>query len=622
MAEGARRPQRRQSGRGRTLDEIVDVARVPARGDPAIAVVRVPEAVAIGEIECEVLVVGGGTGGVAAALAAARRGRRVCLTEETDWLGGQLTAQGVSALDEHDLIEQFGGTASYYALRQAIRAHYGALGLADPERGNPGSCWVSALAFEPTVGVSALAGLLAPFVESGHVRVFLRTKPVAVVVTDAAIATVTTVDLERDQLTRFRPEFVIDATELGDLLPLAEIEYRVGAETTAETGEPHAQPEEPKPRCVQSLTYTFALERTAVGSVHSIARPAKFERYRDAQPYSLTIEVHGGEIYGEESGWLDYRLFERMPGTKGPTLDLPQADRRRHASRRLAARHHDVQLAGERLSRRHHSRRSGTPRRSGPAGRETRQPRLPALAPDSCAGDGQPRRCPGAAPAGRRDGIRRRPVEASLHPRSPAHPRPPYRGRAGRLRRAPLRTAGGSLRRLGRDRLVSDRHSPVRPRGRRSQYAHTAVPDPARRTHPCRNLERRRPPRRTSGRRTSRTGATASIPSSGTSARRQVRSPPGRSRGACRRSRSGAIATRRCASSGACSRRACRSRGSWTYRRGTRRSRQSSCSQCPDDPLPRRASNWCPARRSLPRNGGPGAVPGSLRRRAPTEPCG
>ena len=318
MPERAGRPPGRKGSRERTLDETVDVLRVPAAGDPAVAVIRVPEAIAIAEIECDVLVVGGGTGGAAAALAAARRGKRVCLTEETDWLGGQLTAQGVSALDEHDLIERFGGTASYYALRQAVRSHYGSLGLADPERGNPGSCWVSALAFEPKVAVHALTVLLTPFIESGHLRVFLRTKPVGAAVSDGAIATVTTLDLEREQLTRFRPEFVIDATELGDLLPLAGIEYRVGAETASETGEPHAQPEEPKPRCVQSLTYTFALERMAAGSVHRIARPAKFDHYRDAQPYSLTIEVHGGEIYGEESGRLDYRLFERMPGTKGP----------------------------------------------------------------------------------------------------------------------------------------------------------------------------------------------------------------------------------------------------------------------------------------------------------------
>jgi NADPH-dependent 2,4-dienoyl-CoA reductase/sulfur reductase-like enzyme len=46
------------------------------------------------ELGAEVLVVGGGAGGVAAALAALRRGRTVVLTEETDWLGGQLSARG------------------------------------------------------------------------------------------------------------------------------------------------------------------------------------------------------------------------------------------------------------------------------------------------------------------------------------------------------------------------------------------------------------------------------------------------------------------------------------------------------------------------------------------------
>ncbi len=300
------------------LDEVVDIARVPTSGDATAAVVRVPEPVAIPEIECEVLVVGGGTGGVAAALAAVRRGRRVCLVEETDWLGGQLTAQGVSALDEHDLIESFGGTASYYELRRAIRAHYGEVGLDGAAAGgNPGSCWVTHLAFEPSVAVAVIVKLLTPFVASGRLRVLLRMKPVAVLASDDRVEAVTVMDLDRSQLLRFRPEFVIDATELGDLLPLAGIGYRTGAESAAETGEPHAQPEESKPRCVQSLTYTFALERMAAGEVHRIPKPEQYEQYRDTQPYSLTIEVHGGEIYGEETGWRSYRLFEQMPGTKG-----------------------------------------------------------------------------------------------------------------------------------------------------------------------------------------------------------------------------------------------------------------------------------------------------------------
>ncbi len=91
--------------------------RVPASGDASLAVLPVAPTGAGSQARaepCEILIAGGGTGGVAAALAAARNGRRVVLLEETDWLGGQMTSQGVSALDEHEHIESFGGTRSYY----------------------------------------------------------------------------------------------------------------------------------------------------------------------------------------------------------------------------------------------------------------------------------------------------------------------------------------------------------------------------------------------------------------------------------------------------------------------------------------------------------------------------
>ena len=58
----------------------------------------------------DVLIVGGSAGGTAAAMAAAEAGASVCLIEETDWLGGQLTAQGVCTPDEQQHIETFGGT--------------------------------------------------------------------------------------------------------------------------------------------------------------------------------------------------------------------------------------------------------------------------------------------------------------------------------------------------------------------------------------------------------------------------------------------------------------------------------------------------------------------------------
>jgi hypothetical protein len=293
----------------RALDSVVDVLRVPASGDPSRAVLPVELRDSASADPCEILIAGGGTGGVAAALAAARSGRRVVLLEETDWLGGQMTSQGVSALDEHEHIESFGGTRSYYELRARLREHYG--------KPNPGACWVTRLAFEPRVAVGVIEGMLKPYVEPEKLSIHRRMKTVAVTTERDRISEVVAMGLDDGRLVRFRPELVIDATELGDVLPLCGAEHVVGAETVAETGEAQAQPLEAKPHCVQSFTYTFACERRGAGENHVIARPEKYEHYKSAQPYSLRIEVHGGEIYGETSGWLEYRLYETMPGTKG-----------------------------------------------------------------------------------------------------------------------------------------------------------------------------------------------------------------------------------------------------------------------------------------------------------------
>ncbi len=283
--------------------------RVPSSGDASLAVLPVALPASLPAEPCEILIAGGGTGGVAAALAAARNGRRVVLLEETDWLGGQLTAQGVSALDEHEYIESFGGTSSYYEFRNAIRAHYGEL--------NPGHCWVTRLAFEPRVAVGVIEQMLAPHLQSGRLSIHRRMKTVAVSTEGDRITEVVAMALDDGRSVRFRPQFAIDATELGDLLPLCGAEHVIGAETVAQTGERQAQPVEPKPHCVQSFTYTFACERRPQGEHHVIPKPEKYQQYRDSQPYSLRIEVHGGEIYGEETGWLQYSLYDQLPGTKG-----------------------------------------------------------------------------------------------------------------------------------------------------------------------------------------------------------------------------------------------------------------------------------------------------------------
>src|SRR5919202_1654333 len=190
------------------------------------------------EARTAVLVVGGGLGGVAAALAAAERGAGVMLVEETGWLGGQLTSQAVP-LDEHPWIERFGCTARYRALRDGIRAyyqeHYPLTPAARARRHlNPGSATVSALAHEPRVALAVLDAMLA------RVQVLLRHAPIRALVDRDRVQAVTLRDLTSGDDRALWAHLVIDATETGELLPLCGAEYVTGAESREETGEPHA----------------------------------------------------------------------------------------------------------------------------------------------------------------------------------------------------------------------------------------------------------------------------------------------------------------------------------------------------------------------------------------------
>lgn len=113
----------------------------------------------------DVLVVGGGVGGVAAALAACEGGARVVVIEPYAWIGGQLTSQAVPP-DEHRWIETHGSTASYRRFRQGVRSYYQDWYALAPAQGggllNPGNGWVSALCHEPRAALAVLRAMLAP----------------------------------------------------------------------------------------------------------------------------------------------------------------------------------------------------------------------------------------------------------------------------------------------------------------------------------------------------------------------------------------------------------------------------------------------------------------------------
>ncbi len=247
------------------------------------------------EKACDVLIVGGGTGGVAAALAAGSMGLRVILTEETDWVGGQLTAQAVPP-DDHPWIEMFGCTARYRIFRSRVRRAMDGPRPPEMRRFNPGGGWVSNLCHPPAVGERVLRGMLA---EAGDIELRLRTvaqganllaSTVSVdtgsqrpTVEDDRVVAIPLLDLETGGETLVRAAYVLDATELGDLLPLTGTEFVQGAESRDQTGEPHAPSGPAQPDNQQGFTWCMAIAHDP-GSNRTIDRPAQYERWATYAP--------------------------------------------------------------------------------------------------------------------------------------------------------------------------------------------------------------------------------------------------------------------------------------------------------------------------------------------------
>lgn len=277
------------------------VARIPVRRFlSAIGLsimVASPAVAAPGRIDqterCDVLVVGGGLAGVATAYESLQAGRTVCLTEMTDWLGGQLTSQGTTALDEAKRQRQLDFYAvGYKQLRQRVLERYG--------RQNPGDCWVSAVCFLPADAHDILVDMLNEAAREGDgtLKWFpstvvkeleidgsmirgaiaiqhssapdtppLNNEPLSAVLED--IYSYTESDRLSKRIIRFEPSghagpadwYVVEATETGEVIALADVPYRLGLDAKS-----YLNPSSPTftgdAYCTQGFTYTFAMERT------------------------------------------------------------------------------------------------------------------------------------------------------------------------------------------------------------------------------------------------------------------------------------------------------------------------------------------------------------------------
>jgi len=185
----------------------------------------------------DVIVVGAGAGGVAAALQAARMGARAALIEETDWIGGQMSASGVSTMDEGHFFAA-NPTGIYREFLDRATAVYSSRGK------SVATCYwsPSSHCFEPLQVERALRAMLS---EQPGVDLYPLTTVSAVLLSGAAVSGV-----RLSSGRELGARVTIDATEAGDLLALAGAEHYAGNGAGSTPG-----------GCVQDITYAAVIQR-------------------------------------------------------------------------------------------------------------------------------------------------------------------------------------------------------------------------------------------------------------------------------------------------------------------------------------------------------------------------
>jgi hypothetical protein len=219
------------------------------------------EAQASTSLKTEILIAGGGASGTAAALQAARMGRKVILVEETPWLGGMLTASGVSAIDgNHKMPSGIWGE-----FRSKLEQHYGG-----PKALATG--WVSETQYEPAVGNQILNQMLDPYPQLKRIHGYF---PVQVLKTGNLVHGVV-FENDKGEKLEIQAKITIDATELGDVMALAGCEHYIGQDPRSLTGEELA-PMERQPNNIQDLTYVAILKDYGAGKAPPITLPAGYD---------------------------------------------------------------------------------------------------------------------------------------------------------------------------------------------------------------------------------------------------------------------------------------------------------------------------------------------------------
>jgi len=324
---------------------FLNLASVSAQNTTAVlaALPRTPDEI----VECDILVVGGGLSGTAAAYQSLKAGHTVCLTELTDWVGGQISSQGTTALDEsRRQRELLFYSEGYRELRARVEEKYGEL--------DPGGCWVSATCFLPYDAHEILFDMLEDAADAGGGKLKwfpatvpkdlelsadgrqitsvvgiqhspkpntppLNTEPLSAIYRDI-YRYEDSARFEKTIIQFVPPEnppagpadwYVIEATETGELIAMADVPYRLGLDPVS-----YLNPSSPvstnDPYCTQGFTYTFAMEKTETPQPQEI--PEYYLQYEPYFSWEQTRDYDAQDYY-------DYVFTYRRIWSEDPVRD-------------------------------------------------------------------------------------------------------------------------------------------------------------------------------------------------------------------------------------------------------------------------------------------------------------
>jgi len=242
----------------------------------------------------DVLVIGGGTGGTAAAIQCARMGVKTVLVEETNMLGGMLTAAGVSCTDGNDQLP----SGMWEEFRQALYKHYG--------RNKLNTGWVSNTSFEPHVGDSIFKSWAT---KDTNLIIIYNYHFEEIIKEGNSVAGAYFGNEEKGAL-QIKAKIMIDGTELGDVFAKAGVAYDVGMDDATVSGEMEAKQ---KNNIIQDLTWAAVLKDYGAGTDKTIPRSSEYD---STKYFCSTADApcQGKPYQFDTKKVLDYGKLPRSPG--------------------------------------------------------------------------------------------------------------------------------------------------------------------------------------------------------------------------------------------------------------------------------------------------------------------